>query len=168
MKIKVICINLEKSNDRRQHMLNIADKITLPFEFFKAYDFNNLQLVEPTISVVDPGPDSDYIIKGKNINLKQIHYQDEFTGLHHNPKRYLEDQVEHFGRKHYLEYHGIPYAHPIKVIDFDNDHCKKWINYKGVTEFYVDISNFRKYIAKSEIACALSHYNVLKKLAYDD
>lgn len=173
MKIKTVCINLERSSDRRQHMLGIADKITLPFEFFKACDYNNLELVggdEMVVSVAEG--DDDYIItiKGDTSGgkLKEIHYKGEFTGLYHDPKRYLEDQVEHFGRKHYQEYHGIPYAHPIKCLDFEGDHCKKWINYKGETAFYVDISHFRKYIAKAEIACALSHYKVLEQLIDDE
>lgn len=173
MKIKTVCINLEKSSDRRQHMLNIADKIYLPFEFFKACDYNDLEIRNEEmleVSVIDPGPEQDYIItiSDNNESDDKIYYQGEFTGLYHNPKRYLEDQVEHFGRKHYQDYHNIPYAHPIKSVDFEGDHTKKWINYNGESVFYVDISNFRKYIAKAEIACALSHYKVLEKLVNDD
>lgn len=170
MKIKVICINLAKSTDRKQHMLNIADKIHLPFEFFKACDFNDITIINPNdeVKVIDPGPNLDYIIHyGGSDKESKIYYKGEFTGMYHDPKRYLEDQVEHFGRKHYQEYHNIPYAHPIKSIDFEGDHTKKWINYKGESVFYVDISNFRKYIAKAEIACALSHYLVLQKLLDD-
>lgn len=170
MRIKAVCINLEKSHDRKQHMLYNADKMTLPFEFFKAYSYKDMELKRNSsdISVIDPGPDKDYIITidgetGKD-DLDQIYFNGVFTGLYHNPKRYLEDQVEHFGRKHYQDYHNIPYAHPIKIIDFEGDHTKKWINYKGESAFYVDISNFRKYIAKAEIACAYSHYKVLEKL----
>ncbi len=176
MKIKTVCINLEKSSDRRQHMLNVADKMYLPFEFLKACDYNDLTIVKPdsndNISVIDPGPDQDYIISIMNEvssgGGSKIYYKGEFTGLYHDPKRYLEDQVEHFGRKHYQDHHNIPYAYPIKSVDFEGDHTKKWINYKGESVFYVDISNFRKYIAKAEIACALSHYKVLEKLVEDD
>lgn len=172
MKIKTVCINLEKSSDRRQHMLNIADKIYLPFEFFKACDYNEMEIKDggTEISVIDPGPDQDYIITitEKECSDSKIYYQDKFTGLYHDPKRYLEDQVEHFGRKHYQEHHKIPYAEPMKSVDFEGDCTKKWINYKGESVFYVDISNFRKYIAKPEIACALSHYKVLEKLVHDD
>lgn len=173
LKIKTVCINLEKSSDRRQHMLNIADKIHLPFEFFKACDYNDLEIRngenDSEILVIDPGPDQDYIITfgGNESIYSKIYYQGEFTGLYHDPKRYLEDQVEHFGRKHYQDYHNIPYAHPIKSVDFEGNHTKKWINYKGESVFYVDVSNFRKYIAKAEIACALSHYKVLEKLVND-
>lgn len=174
MKIKTVCINLEKSSDRRQHMLNVADKMYLPFEFFKACDYTNLEIKSSDedceISVIDPGPDQDYIISVTSSDGKcgsKIYYKGEFTGLYHEPKRYLEDQVEHFGRKHYQDHHNIPYAYPIKSVDFEGDHTKKWINYKGESVFYVDISNFRKYIAKPEIACALSHYKVLEKLVND-
>lgn len=170
MKIKTVCINLENSKDRRQHMLNIADKIHLPFNFFKACDYNDITIKynDDEISVVDPGPDLDYIITINNKLYGEIYYKNEFTGLYHNPKRYLEDQVEHFGRKHYQDYHNIPYAHPIKCVDFQGDHTKKWINYKGESVFFVDITNFRKYIAKPEIACALSHYKIFEQLVNDD
>lgn len=170
MKIKAVCINLEKSEDRRQHMLNVADKIHLPFEFFKACDYNDLVIKKNNdeISVIDPGPGEDYIITINSLYDDLIYYKGEFTGLYHNPKRYLEDQVEHFGRKHYQDYQDIPHAHPIKCVDFQGDYSKKWINYKGESVFFVDITNFRKYIAKAEIACALSHYKVLEQLINDD
>lgn len=177
MKLKAVCINLETSENRKQHMLNVADKMYLPFEFFKAYDYKNLELVSPqttSINIIDPGNNDDYIIDvgtdGENCGsgIKKIYYNGEFTGLYHDPKKYLQDQVEHFGRKHFQDYQNIPHAEPIRVIDYDGDLTKKWINYKGESLFYVDISNFRKYIAKAEIACALSHYKVLEKLLQDD
>jgi len=169
MKIKTVCINLEKSTDRRQHMLNIADKVYLPFEFFSACDYNDVTITGPVddVTVVDPGPEQDYVITVGESD-RRIYYKGEFTGMYHDPKRYLEDQVEHFGRKHYQDHHNIPYAHPMKSIDFEGDHTKKWINYKGESVFYVDVSSFRKYIAKAEVACALSHYRVLEKLIQDE
>lgn len=175
MKIKAVCINLDTSENRRQHMLNVVDKIYLPFEFFKAYDYKNLELVDQTndinVDVIDGGEDYIIHVDGGDVehrSMKKIYYNNEFTGLYHNPKKYLEDQVEHFGRKHFQDYQKIPHAEPIRIIDYDGDLTKKWINYKGESLFYVDISNFRKYIAKAEIACALSHYKVLEKLIQDD
>lgn len=172
MKIKAVCINLERFQNRKQHMMNCIDKINIPFEFFKAYDYKTLQLKDSDIKIDLPeNDDDDYNIKVSY--TKDIYaYSSEkneyiFTGLKHDPKAFLIDKVEEFGRTNLRKYHNIPYADGVECKDFIGDHSKKWIYRHGEQLYYVDISNFRKYLSISEIACALSHYKVLEKLVND-
>ena len=168
MKLKTVCINLERSDARRHAMLRIADYVPTSFEFFKAYDHRDIVVrYDDCLSV-----DDDYNVtitrcKHDGELCGKIYHKGEFMGLYHNPKRYLEDRVEHFARKHYNIYRDIPYASPVKCNNVEWDHTKKYINYKGVDQFYVDVVDFRKSMSPSEIACAISHYKVYEQLLSD-
>jgi GR25 family glycosyltransferase involved in LPS biosynthesis len=169
LKIKAVCINLERCKERYDRMNNLNLQDVLPFEFSKAVDYKDISLVTNlsidgiTIDRIDEN--------GKyNINVeyyKSININDKPSGYVHDIKRYLMDQVEHFGRNHFRTYRYIPYAENIVAVDHD-EHNKKWITWNGEYQFFVEISHFRKYMTLGEIACVISHFNVIKQLLQDD
>lgn len=165
MKTKIVCINLKHCTQRRQNIENTLAKTTVPFEFFDAIHYKDVEVVDNLENCkilgisetgefkCDVGYDTVIKIKG------------ETTELTHDPKAYLIDQIQHFGRIQFLKYHNIPYA-DITVTDHDEPD-KRWFTYNGMSMF-IDVGNFRKYLTEPEMACSLSHYYVLKKLIEDE
>lgn len=170
-KIKAVCINLERCKDRYERMEKVGKLIqdTIPFEFSTAIDYKDVvletKLTNENIKLNGIKDNGEYNIEVEY--FKNIKVKDCDSGYTHDPKRYLMDQVEHFGRNHFRKYKFIPYADNIVAVDHD-DHNKKWITYNGEYQFFVDISNFRKFMTMGEIACVLSHFNVIEQLLNDN
>lgn len=161
-KTKIVCINLKNCIDRRLQIETTLSKSSLPFEFFNAIHYKDVTLVSNIENCQISSVNNEYKIKvdyNKSVNIFN-----QKTNLIHDPDAYLIDQVEHFARVHFKKYHNIPYANV--VITNHDDPNKKWFTYKDKTMF-VDISNFRRYLTISELACSLSHYHVLKQLISD-
>lgn len=169
-KIKAVCINLERCKDRYEKMEQVAKKLEgiIPFEFSTAIDYKDLELetnlTSDKIKINGVKENGEYDVSVQYLKSIKVHGQD--SGYTHNQKRYLMDQVEHFGRNHFRKYKFIPYAEDIVAVDHD-EHDKKWITYKGEYQFFVEISNFRKFMTMGEIACVLSHMNVIQQLLND-
>lgn len=146
MRIKIVCISLEKSVDRREFMRKQFDSIKgIPFEFFNAIDATELELVSFGGSIY------------------KIYYKGIDTGLLHDKKIYVQETATSYGRRHYRNFRGIPYANVQAIV---NDNIVT-INYEGQS-FYTDISSYKKELSITELACALSHYYVTKQLVNDD
>lgn len=171
LKIKAICINLERAKERREKMEMVGNQIskTIPFEISKAIDYKDIELVtnlsKDKITINGVKDNGEYNIQVEY--LKSIHVDGKDTNYTFDDKKYLLDQVEHFGRNHFRKYKFIPYAENIVAVDHD-DHNKKWITYNGEYQFFVEISNFRKFMTMGEIACVLSHFKVINQLLNDD
>lgn len=169
-KIKAVCINLERCQDRCEKMKQVSKQLEgiIPFEFSTAIDYKDVDLetnlTSDKIKINGVKENGEYDINVEY--LKSVKVKNNDSGYTHNPKRYLMDQVEHFGRNHFRKYKFIPYADSIVAIDHD-DHNKKWITYKGEYQFFVEISNFRKFMTMGEIACVLSHMQVIQQLLND-
>lgn len=90
MKIKVICINLEKDVERREFIKSqLGDQV----EFFHAIDANDLE-----------------------INGSILYYRGKLLNVKYNDKMYLYETALGFGRRHYRNL-GIPYANVDASID---------------------------------------------------
>lgn len=169
--LKIVCINLERSTERRRHITdNVCTTLSdmFPFEFFTACDYLNLELKSSVdVTVHKDRIDVTFEDDNDHIPLRKIYYNDEFTGMYHNPRRYLEDQVEAFGRKHYRANWDVPYELTMSMADDSSDNLKKWIVRDGKPQFYVNVTDFRKKMTPPEIACSLSHYRVLHQLVND-
>lgn len=152
---KIVCINLERSTERRQH---IAEHVA-PFlagravEWMVAFDHRDLTLEAESASTVIG-----------NRPLHRIHHLGWFTGFHHDAERYLEDQVEEFGRKHYKSRLDRPYQLGVTCVHDPDVPFRKWVALHGEIQFYVDCTTFQQKLSMPEIACALSHITVMRKL----
>ncbi len=171
LKIKAVCINLERCKDRYIRMENVAQQLKdiIPFEFSTAVDYKDVSLTtsltNDDIEIKEIKENGEYDIKVEyNKNIFINNQKSDYT---HDTKQYLNDQVEHFGRNHFRKYRCIPYAENIIAVDHE-EHNKKWIKWNNVYQFYVEISNFRKFMTIGEIACVISHFNVIKQLLEDD
>lgn len=169
-KVKAVCIHLDECHERYRNMKLVGEKIekVIPFEFSSATSYKDVSLCTKLDSEnIDIQLEPDTTEYKVNVQYyKEVHVKGRNTGFLHDSKRYLMDQVEHFGRNHLRIYRNIPYAENVVALDHD-DHNKKWITYNGQLLFFVEISNFRKYMTLGEIACVLSHVKVLQKLVHD-
>ena len=143
MRVKIICISLQQAIERRQHMTDLLNNIGFEWEFFDAYDGQNIKIIND-----------------------KIFYNNAFTGYYHDASKFLLDQIEQFGRIHYKKIHDIPYTLDISaIIDQEN----AWIVKQEQFQFFININYFRhRTMILNEIGCALSHYNVIKMLQYDE
>ena len=164
MKTKIVCINLKHCTQRRENIIKTLANVSIPFEFFDAIHYKNVEVVDGLENCKIVGVDETGQVKCDVQYTNTIKIDGRATDLTHDPKAYLVDQVEHFGRTHFANCHHIPYA-DVTVADHE-DVNKKWFTHKNMSMF-VDISNFRKYLTPPELACSLSHYYVLKKLMED-
>lgn len=115
MKVKIVCINLEKDIARRQFMSNqLGDQVT----FFPAIDAEFLEIQE-----------SKLFYKGKLLNVQ------------HDKDMYLYQTALGFGRRHYRNL-GIPYAHVDAKVD-GNIVCIKYKDttfYTDITPYKKNLS----------------------------
>lgn len=170
-RVKAICINLVRCEERRERMTQVGleiEKCGIPFDFNVATDYNDVTIKNSGTTSVNKDVDVNGKYQIQTYYRQDIEVKGVSIGYQHDPKKYLLDQVEHFGRNHFRTYQGIPYAEGIMAVDHD-DHDKKWITTMGEKyHFYVNISNFRKCMTMGEIACVISHFNVIQQLLNDD
>ena len=138
MKVKIICINLDRDKERREFVKSqLGDRV----DFFQAIDANDLEM-----------------------SGTKLYYRGKLLDVKYDDKMYLYETALAYGRRHYRNL-GIPYAHNVKATIDGNI---VGIGRGDEEFFYTDISAYKRNLSKTELACALSHYFVQKQLVGSD